>query len=67
MQFHRRLGHLCLDTIIKMANDPGSGIRLTDTKRAKCLACAQGKQSKGAQPKKDTGANSPIDEIGGVI
>ena len=60
-------GHLCLDTIIKMAKDPGWDIRLTDTKRVKCLACAQGKHSKVAQPKKYTGANSPIDVIGGVI
>ena len=67
MQFYRRLGHLCVKTIVKIAKDPGSGIRLTDTRRAKCMACAQGKLSKGAQPKKDTGANSPIDVIGGVI
>ena len=26
MSFHRRLGHLCFDTIVKMANDPASGI-----------------------------------------
>ena len=37
MQFHRRLGHLCLDTIVKMAKDPRSGIRLTDLTRHKCL------------------------------
>ncbi|CAI5727351.1 unnamed protein product [Peronospora destructor] len=43
MHFHRRLGHLCFDTIIKMAKDPTSAIRLTDTKRMHCLACAQGK------------------------
>ena len=67
MQFHCRLGHPCLDTIVEMVNDPGSDIRLTDTRRVKCLACAQGKQIKEAQPRKDTGANSPIDVIGGVI
>uniref|UniRef100_A0AAV1V1Z5 Uncharacterized protein n=1 Tax=Peronospora matthiolae TaxID=2874970 RepID=A0AAV1V1Z5_9STRA len=67
MDFHRRLGHLCFDTIVKMANDPASCIRLTDSTRQKCLACAQGKQTKGAQSKRDTGANSPIDAIGGVI
>ena len=67
MHFHRRLGHLCFDTIIKMTKDPASAIKLTDTTRMKCLACAQGKQVKGAQSKKDTGNNSPIDVIGGVI
>ena len=44
--FHRRLGHLCYDSIIKIVRDPASGIRLTDTKRTNCLASAQGKQTK---------------------
>ena len=67
LQFHRRLGHLCYDTIIKMARDPASGIKSTDTKRINCLACAQGKQTKNAQPRQDSGLNAPIDVIGGVI
>jgi hypothetical protein len=67
MQFHRRLGHLNYDTIVKIAKDPASGIALTDHKRDNCLTCAQGKQTKNAQSRKDTGANSPIDVIGGVI
>ena len=67
VHFHRRLGHLCFDTIIKMAKDPASAIKLADTTRMKCLACAKGKQVKGAQSKKYTGTNSPIDVIGGVI
>ena len=65
--FHNCLGHLCYDTIIKMARDPASGIKLTDTKRVKCLACAQGKQTKNRQSRKDSGLNSPIDVIGGVV
>ena len=67
MHFHRRLGHLCFDNIIKMAKDPASGIKLTDIRRMNCLACVQGKQTKQAQAKVDTGMNSPIDVIGGVI
>jgi len=67
MQFHRRLGHLNYDTIVKIAKDPASGIALTDHKRDNCLTCAQGKQTKNAQSRRDTGANSPIDVIGGVI
>jgi len=67
MQFHRRLGHLNYDTIVKIAKDPASGIALTDHKRDNSLTCAQGKQTKNAQSRKDTGANSPIDVIGGVI
>ena len=67
IHFHRCLGHLCFDTIIKMAKDPASGIRLTDMTRQKCLSCAKGKQANQFQSKKDTGANSPIDVINGVI
>ena len=57
LQFHRRLGHLCYDTIVKMARDPASGIKLTDTKRVTCLACAQGKQTKNRQYSRDSGTN----------
>ncbi|CAI5723649.1 unnamed protein product [Peronospora farinosa] len=60
MHFHRRLGHLCFDTIIKMAKDPASCIKLTDTRRMNCLACAQGKQTKQVQSKVDTGMNSLV-------
>ena len=57
LHFHRGFGHLCYDTIIKMARDPASGIKLTDTKRVKCLACAQCKQTKNVQSRKDCGKN----------
>ena len=66
LQFHRRLGHLCYDTIVKMDRDPASGIKLTDTKRVTCLACAQGNQTKNRQYSRDSGTNYPIDVIGGV-
>uniref|UniRef100_A0AAV1U680 Polyprotein n=1 Tax=Peronospora matthiolae TaxID=2874970 RepID=A0AAV1U680_9STRA len=65
--FHQRLGHLAYDTVERMASDPESGITLTDRARPTCISCAQGKQTKNAQSRKDTGANSPIDRIGGVI
>ena len=45
LQFHRRFGNLCYDTIVNIARDLSSGIKLTDTKRVICLACAQGKQT----------------------
>nr|CCA24799.1 hypothetical protein PITG_16835 [Albugo laibachii Nc14] len=67
VESHRRLCHLFYDTIIKMARDPASGIKFSDTKRESCLACAQGRQTKNVQTNKDTGKNSPIDVIGGVI
>ena len=63
MHFHRRLGHLCFDTIITMAKNPATAIRLTDTTRLNCLACAQGKKVKRAQSMKDTGNNSIIDLV----
>ena len=67
MHFHKSLAHLNYDTIIRMAKDPASGIQLTDELRANCLACAQGKQTKNPQSRKDTGRNAPIDVIGGFI
>ncbi|OWZ21675.1 Rve-domain-containing hypothetical protein [Phytophthora megakarya] len=67
MQFHRRLGHLNYDTMAKFAKDPASGIARTDHKRINCLACTQSKQTKNAQSRKDTGANSPINVIRGKI
>lgn len=50
-----------------MARDPASGISLTDEKHVNLLACALGKQTKNKQSHKDTGVNSPINIIGGVI
>ena len=67
MEFHRRLGHLCFITIIKMANDPTLAIKLTDTTLMTFLACAQVKQVKRAHWKKETGKKSPIDVMGGAI
>lgn len=42
-------------------------IVLTDHKRANCLTCAKGNQTKNRQSQKDTGAYSPIDRVGGFI
>lgn len=64
---HKRLGHISYDTVERMADTRGSGIRLTSRSRLNCLTCAQGKQSRNNRSKKDTGANAPIDKIGGVI
>lgn len=51
----------------KLAKDSGSGIVITDYRRENCLTCAQGKQSKSRQAKRDSGENSPIDRVGGVV
>ena len=65
--WHKRLGHQSYEAIEVLASKPGSGIKLTDTKKPHCLTCSEGKQTKNRQSKKDTGENSPIDRIGGVI
>ena len=65
--FHLRLGHASYDVIMKIAEDPASGIKLTDTLRKNCLICNQGKQTKNAQSKQDSGENAPITRVGGVI
>ena len=67
MHFHRRLAHLNHDTILRMAKDLASGIQLTDETGANCRDCAQGKQTKSQQSRKDTGKNATIDVIEGVI
>nr|CCA27444.1 hypothetical protein PITG_16835 [Albugo laibachii Nc14] len=64
MHFHRGFLHLNYDAIIRMAQDPASGIILTHQIME---ACAQGKQTENVQVRKDTGENSPIDVIGGVV
>jgi hypothetical protein len=65
--FHKRLGHLNYDKVIKMAKKPESGIKLLVQERKYCVTCAEGKQTKNSLQKRDTGANSPIDQPGGVI
>ncbi|CAI5739083.1 unnamed protein product [Peronospora destructor] len=55
MYFHQCFGHLAYDTIERMASESSSGIRLTDNQRVTCVTCAQAKQTKNAQSKKDTG------------
>ena len=44
-----------------------SGIHLSNETRANCLSCAQGKQTKYPQSRKDTVKNMPIIVIGGFI
>ncbi|GMG17893.1 unnamed protein product [Phytophthora fragariaefolia] len=67
MHFHERFGHLALNTVERISRDPHSGISITDHTRTKCVACAEGKQSKRRQLKKGSGENAPIERIGGVI
>ena len=40
MYFHRRFGHLNLDTIKRLARTPSSGIKLTDNEGMHCSICA---------------------------
>lgn len=64
---HKRLGHLMCDTVEMVADSEGSGIELINRDRPSCVTSSQEKQSINAQLKKDSGANFPIDRIGGVI
>ncbi|KAG2783985.1 hypothetical protein PC116_g10291 [Phytophthora cactorum] len=66
-ELHERLGRIAYDTVERMADTIGSGIRLTDRARPNCLTCARVKQSKNHQSKKDSGANAPVNKIGDVI
>ena len=50
-----------------MAKDPASSIVLKNCKCPTYISCAQGKQKKNAQSRKDTGANLPIERVGGLI
>ncbi|KAE9118811.1 hypothetical protein PF007_g8791 [Phytophthora fragariae] len=67
MHFDERFGHLALDTVERIARDPHSGISITDHTCTKCVVCAEGKQSKRRQSKKDSGVNASIRRIGGMI
>ncbi|GMF57667.1 unnamed protein product [Phytophthora fragariaefolia] len=65
--FHVRLGHLAYDTIELIAKNSDSGIEITDRTRSNCAVCAQGKQTRARQPKKDSGEHAPIHQVGAVI
>jgi hypothetical protein len=65
--WYTRFGHQSYDAIEALAAKPGSGINLTNRERPNCMTCAEGKLAKNKQSKKDSGENSPIDRIGGVI
>ncbi len=65
--WHMRLGHQSYDAIETLTAKPGSGIKLTNHSRPNCMTCAEGKQTKNKQSKKDSGEHSPVDRVGGVI
>ncbi|CCI11341.1 unnamed protein product [Albugo candida] len=67
LHFHQQFGHLNYDNIERIAKLPESGIEIDDHRRLKCLTCAESKQTKNRQSRKDTGINSPTERIGGVI
>ncbi|MCP4669604.1 MAG: hypothetical protein GY849_25000, partial [Deltaproteobacteria bacterium] len=66
-EFHIRLGHMGYERIEQLAKKGNHGIKLLDHVRRSCVACAEGKQARANQPKKDSGQGSPIELIGGVI
>jgi hypothetical protein len=66
-QFHVRLGHQSYAAIEELASKPESGIKLMDRERPHCITCAEGKQSRNNQSKKDSENSAPISRIRGVI
>ena len=64
MSFHRRFGHLNYEDAERLAANRANGIELTDRIRENCIACTEGKQTKTAQSKKDSGLNAPINVVG---
>ena len=65
--FHLRFGHLTYDTTKRMAQDPASGIRLTDKIRSVFVTCVQGKHTKGVQSKMKSDLHAPVYQVGDVI
>ncbi|KAE8892061.1 hypothetical protein PF006_g5842 [Phytophthora fragariae] len=43
LDFHKRLAHLSYNSVERLAQEPSSGIHLTDHKGVNCLTCAEGK------------------------
>uniref|UniRef100_A0AAV1TRZ9 Retrovirus-related Pol polyprotein from transposon TNT 1-94-like beta-barrel domain-containing protein n=1 Tax=Peronospora matthiolae TaxID=2874970 RepID=A0AAV1TRZ9_9STRA len=43
LHWHQRIGHLAFDTIVRMARDPASGIKLSSDKRMACVSCMEAK------------------------
>lgn len=67
LDMHKRLGHLKYDTVDRIEDYENSGVEPIDRIRPSYITCAQGKQTKHAQSKKDSEAHFPIDRIEGVI
>ena len=64
---HQQLGHIFYKNILALAKQPGSGIVVTNDAMPACFECAQGKQTRNAQPQRDSGQNAPTEMVGGVI
>ncbi|KAE8965672.1 hypothetical protein PR003_g29731 [Phytophthora rubi] len=48
-------------------NNLANGVELANKKITFCMACAEGKQSRNAQPSQDTSDSAPTDELGTVL
>ena len=67
LHWNQRLVHISFNKIERMARDPATDIRQTSKKRMACVSCFKSKRMRNAQSQQDSGANSSIDRIGGVI
>ncbi|KAE9031086.1 hypothetical protein PF011_g311 [Phytophthora fragariae] len=67
-QWHERLGNVNFQDLLWMVNNNlANGVKLANKKITFCMACAEGKQSRNAQPTQDASNSAPTDEIGAVI
>lgn len=56
MEWHRKIGHVNYQTLVKMKNDPAYGIAFSDDDHQvkNCEVCARGKQSRKSFPMSET-------------
>ncbi|KAG3085444.1 hypothetical protein PI125_g19218 [Phytophthora idaei] len=59
MELHKRLGHLIYDAVGKKADEPRSGVVLTDHKRFNCLTCAKDNRLSTLSPTRNRARTRP--------
>lgn len=65
LTWHRRMGHVNVQTLLKMKNDTAYGIEFDDDDHEikKCEVCARGKQCQKPFPKSETSSQHPLELV----